>query len=247
LLLALFVSASVLASEQPVATFPPPIDSTAWTALLQKYVDANGLVGYARWKAEASDRRKLETYLANFGKPGGAPSDDQKAAILINAYNGFMIETILDHYPVDGIRSIPGGFTVENHAIGGKKYSLDEIEHTAVRLAGFRAHSAMVCASRSCPPLDRRAYDAKDLSAREDERMRVWMGREDLYQFDPAKNLVRIPKYFDWYRADFENAGVPKILSDYAPARFREWLSRGSFKIEYLEYDWSLNDRDRPR
>lgn len=247
LALVLMLSTPLRAGERTVTTFPPPVDSSSWTALLEKYVDATGLVAYAKWKANAPDVKSLGEYQRRLALPGGGGTDGEKAAILLNAYNAFMIGTILERYPVDGIKSIPGGFTAETHAIGGARYSLDEIEHTAIRLAGYRAHSAMVCASRSCPPLDRRAYEAGDLSAHLDDRMRAWMARPDLYRFDPERNLARLPKYFDWYRSDFASAGVPKVLSTYAPPGFREWLSRGAFKVEYLEYDWSLNDRDRNR
>jgi hypothetical protein len=206
-------------------------------------VDERGLVAYAAWKGDAADRKRLAAVLAELGDAGTAPSDDAKLASLFNAYNAFIVETVLDRYPVDSIRSIPGAFTARTHRFGGRLCSLDEIEHTAVALAGYRAHAAMVCASRSCPPLDRRAFEAAGLSARLDERMRVWLARPDLWQFDPASNLVRAPRYLDWYRRDFERAGVPRVLSEYAPSRYREWLSRGGFRLEFLDYDWTLNDR----
>jgi len=69
------------------------------------------------------------------------------------------------------------------------------------------------------------------------------MSRSDLYGFDPERNLARLPMYFVWYRADFESAGVPRVLSAYAPARYRDWLARGAFRTEYLAYDWALNQR----
>jgi hypothetical protein len=225
-----------------VTSFPAPFDSSDWTRLLEKRVDERGLVAYAGWKKSAADSTALDAYLAKFAAPGGRPSADEKVALLANAYNAFIVRTILDHYPVAGIRSIPGAFTAESHEFGGRKFSLDEIEHTAVALGGYRVHAILVCASKSCPPLDRRAYAAEDLSAREDERMRAWMSRPDLCRFEPEKNVAKLPMYFDWYRADFEKAGVANILSAFGPPRYREWLAKGSFRIEYLDYDWTLND-----
>jgi hypothetical protein len=243
----LAIAAVARGAETPVATFPAPFDSSPWAELLSKYVDARGLVGYARWKNDAADRGRLSRYLARFGAPSSpSVTDDEKVAMLINAYNAFIIAAVLERYPVDGIRSIPGAFTEKTHGIGGALHSLDEIEHTAVRLGGYRVHAALICASRSCPPLDRRPFAASDLSAHEEERMRAWMERNDLYRFEPDRNAVFLPRYFDWYRADFEKAGVASVLSAYAPRAFREWLSRGRFRVELLDYDWSLNDRDRP-
>jgi hypothetical protein len=73
--------------------------------------------------------------------------------------------------------------------------------------------------------------------------MRVWMARPDLCRFERERNVAKLPKYFDWYRSDFERAGIPFVLSTYAPERFRQWLAGGTFKVEYLDYDWSLNER----
>jgi len=188
---AVLLLTSTVRAETTVSTLPPTFDSSAWSALLVKYVDARGLVGYGRWKADARDRASLSEYLAEIGKTGRANlTSDQTIAILINAYNASIIATVLDRYPVDGIRSIPGAFTAETHSVGGKSYSLDEIEHTAVRLGGDRVHATIVCASRSCPPLDRRAYAAADLVAHEDERMRAWMARRDL-PGSPPRSFLR--------------------------------------------------------
>jgi len=242
-LLAAALLAGAARGETPVTAFPPADSPGEWTALLSKYTDARGLVAWGRWKADASDRRRLAGYLAGLGEPGGSPSADAKLALLFNAYNAFIAETVLDRYPVDSIRSIPGAFTAETHRFGGRLCSLDEIEHTAVALGGYRAHAAMVCASRSCPPLDGRAWEAADLSARLDARMRAWMARPDLWTFEPEENTVRAPRYLDWYRADFERAGVARVLAQYAPAPYRAWLARGTFRIAYLDYDWGLNDQ----
>ena len=244
---AFFLRAAVAGAEKTVSSFPSPFDASEWTSLLAKYVDARGLVAYGRWKSDAGDRRRLSEFLARLGRPGGASLEtDQRIAILVNAYNAFIIEAVLDRYPVESIRAIPGAFTDEIHPSGGQRYSLDEIEHAAVRLGGYRVHATMVCASRSCPPLDRRAFMASDLSAHEDERMRAWMARGDLYRFDPETNTIFVPKYFEWYKSDFEKEGVARILAAFAPKRYRGWIEGGGFRLAYLDYDWSLNDQGRP-
>ena len=235
------------ASEPALATFPGPAEDARWTALLQRYVDSRGLVAYARWKANAGDLRALHDYVAAFSAPAARPpSDAEKIARLADAYDATIVERVLDAYPLDGIRSIPNVFTERTHRIGGTACSLDAIERAAVRLGGYRVHAALVCAARSCPPLDRRAWTADDLRAHEEERMRTWFSRDDLFRFDPAGGVAYLSRYFDWYRADFERDGIGAVLAAYAPERFRAWLSGGRFRIEYLEYDWRLNDQSPP-
>ncbi|MGH9441112.1 MAG: DUF547 domain-containing protein [Thermoanaerobaculia bacterium] len=239
---AVFLAVPLWCAEKPITSFPLPLDSGGWTRLLRKNVDDRGLVDYSAWKSSREDLQALDAYLEKFASPGGRPSPAEKIALLINAYNAFIVRTVLDHFPTDSIRSIPGAFTSKTHALGGRRCSLDEIEHTAVALGGYRVHATIVCASKSCPPLDRRAYEASDLVTHEEDRMRAWMARSDLYRFEPAKNVAWLPKYFVWYRSDFEKEGIPAVLSAYAPGQYRRWLAAGGFRIEYLDYDWALND-----
>jgi hypothetical protein len=239
---ALALLAGNLRAAEPIAAFPPAPDSSEWSRLLQKYVDDRVLVAYAKWKSNAEDSRALDRYLARFSEADGNSSPDARVAILVNAYNAFIIRAVLDHYPVDSVRSIPGVFTSATRAFGGRRVSLDDMEHTAVAIGGYRVHALIVCASRSCPPLDRQAVDTRQLPARETDRMRVWMSSPERYRFEPERNTVRLPKYFDWYRSDFEKEGVPAVLSAYAPGQYRRWLAAGGFRVEYLDYDWSLND-----
>ena len=235
------------AGKRRVAVFPSGVDDAPWTRLLEKYVDGRGLVDYARWKAADADRRTLADFREGLGRAGTPASEEENLADLVNAYNAGIIGTILDHYPVDSIRSIPGAFSERSHRFGGETFSLDEIEHTAVALGGYRMHALMVCGARSCAPLDRKACSAADLSARADARMRAWMSRPDLYKFDRAHAIVQVPKYFEWYRADFEKAGIPAVLARYGPAADREWLAAGKFQTQILEYDWALNEQKAPR
>ena len=39
------------------------VNHSAWDNLLKKYVDANGYVTYAAWKASAADQKALDDYL----------------------------------------------------------------------------------------------------------------------------------------------------------------------------------------
>jgi hypothetical protein len=205
-------------------------------------VDDRGNVAYSKWKSTAEDSRALDHYLAAFSANGWDSSPNARVATLVNAYNAFIVRAVLDHYPVDSVRSIPGVFTSAVHPFGGRTVSLDDIEHTAVAIGGYRVHALIVCASRSCPPLDRRPVDARTLPAREIERMRAWISRPELYRFEPERNTVRLPKYFDWYRSDFAKEGIPAVLAADAPDQYRRWLAAGGFRIEYLDYDWALND-----
>ncbi len=235
------------AKEKPITVaFPAGIHHEAWDALVKKYVNEKGLVAYAKWKANAADQKALADYLAQFGaKPEPAAKGDELAASGINAYNAFAIHTILENYPVESIHKISGVFENRAHLIGGKKVALNDIEHGTMRpLLGYRAHAALVCCARSCPPLRRFAYTAAGLDGQIEVAYTNWLAREDLNKYEPDKNQVEISSIFKWFKEDFEAAGgVPKILGMYGPLAQRPFLAKGGYKIENLPYHWGLNDQ----
>lgn len=247
-LLSVVVAApSVVAKEKPVpVTFPAGARHDAWDALLKKYVNERGLVAYEKWKANDADRMALDSYLAQFAaKPATPAAGNDLAASGINAYNAFAIQWILANYPTESIQALPDSFSRKAHTVGGVKVALDDIEHGTMRpLFGYRAHAALVCCARSCPPLQRTAYTAAGLNAQIDAAYAAWLGREDLNQYDPAKNRVAISSIFKWFKEDFEKAGgVPKILAERGPAAVRSFLAKGGYKVENLSYHWGLNDQ----
>ena len=234
------------AKEKPVAVaVPAGIHHEGWDALLKKYVNDKGLVAYEKWKASDADKKTLDEYLAQFSPAGTPAKGDELAASAINAYNAFAIRWILENYPTESIQSLDKSFARKAHLVAGQKIALDDLEHGTLRpLIGYRAHAALVCCARSCPPLQRTAYTASGLNAQIDTAYRTWLAREDLNHFSPDKNTAEISSIFKWFKEDFDKAGgVPKILGMYGPAAQRAFLAKGGYKIEYLPYRWGLNDQ----
>lgn len=220
------------------------IDHAEWDRLLRTYVDERGLVDYGAWKASPPDRRALEAYLARLAaEPTPAAQEDDRAASLINAYNALTIRWVLHNYPTKSIMALPQSFGTARHLVGGKQVSLDAIEHGALRpLVGYRIHAALVCAARSCPPLAREGYRADRLDEQLDAATARWLSREDLNRFFPGK--AELSEIFKWFAPDFEKAGgIRSVLKRHGPPSARTLLEAGDPRIEYLPYDWSLNDR----
>lgn len=248
-LLALAAPAFAADSTPKKVELPAGLDHAAFDRLLQKYVDDRGLVAYGKWKENAGDVAALDAYLAQLAPaPGKKAKGVDLAASVINAYNATGIRFIIEHYPLKSIRDFADAFSARTHLIGGEKVSLDDIENgTARPLIGWKAHAGLVCCAKSCPPLRRTAFTAANLDQLIGEAYRDWLARPDLNQFLPDKNLVKISSIFNWFKDDFEKAGgVKKILAQYAPEEFRQFLKRGDYAIEYLDYNWALNDQARP-
>ena len=225
------------------------LDHAAWSALLRTYVDERGRVDYAGWKSSREGRAALGAYLARLaGAPAPAAAGNDKAASLINAYNALTIGWILDNFPTPSIRTLPDSFTAPRHTVGGAKVSLDQLEHEALRPAvGYRVHAALVCAARSCPPLWRDAYTPAGLDAQLDGAVERWLGREDLNRFDAQAGRAQLSAIFQWFAEDFARAGgVAQVLKRHGPPAARVLADRPDLKLEYLDYDWALNDQRPP-
>jgi hypothetical protein len=246
-ILSLFLlAAPVFGSEGEGVPVPANLSHEPWDILLKKYVNDRGLVAYAEWKKSQADLQTLDTYLKEFAeKPQTPASGYDAAASLINLYNATTIRWILANYPTDSIKGLKDSFAAKRHDVGGRKVSLDEVENNALRpLLGYRTHAVLVCAARSCPPLQRFAYTPLQLDEQIETAYRAWLSRSDLNRFLPEAKKIEISSIFNWYKEDFDKAGgVAKILTQYAPPQYHDFLTSGNFETSYLSYNWGLNDQ----
>jgi hypothetical protein len=222
------------------------INHNEYDQLLKKYVNEEGLVNYGAWKQNAEDLSALDEYLHQFAaKADNTAQGNEKAASLVNAYNASVLRWILSYYPTESIWQLKDSFSAKRHEIGGRKVSLDDIEHGTLRpLIGYRTHTVLVCAARSCPPLQRFAYRADKFDEQGDVAYHAWLARDDLNKFLPGEKKAEISNIFKWFKEDFDKAGgVQKVLGRYAPQSVREFAASGKYDIKYIPYNWGLNDQ----
>jgi hypothetical protein len=211
-----------------------------YDAMLKQRVDAAGFVDYA---SLARDRAALDAYVAslagvnlNWGTP------DERLALLINAYNAFTLQLIIDHYDggkLESIRDLHGGQPWKQAVwrLGGRTVSLDQLEHELIR-KGFpaepRIHWAVVCAAYSCPPLRAEAYVGDRLDDQLDDQEHRVHADERFLRRDGA--AIAVTPLYDWYGSDFGDpaAYVQEVLK--LPTRPT---------LRFLDYDWKLNNQPR--
>jgi len=224
-------------SAQTPNSKPQTLDHVAWDTLLQRYVSGNGKVNYAGLKA--ADKPALEAYCKSLADNPveDSWSREEKMAYWINAYNAFTIKLIVDNYPTKSILNFDGGKTwdVKRIQLGGKKYSLNQIENDILRpqFKDARIHFAINCAAKSCPPLHNRAYTADNLETTLETRTRAFIN-------DPKFNVLsaskaQVSKIFEWYGADFGD--LKKYLNQYASTPLK-----GTAAVTFQEYNWDLNE-----
>ena len=215
---------------------PPLPDHSVWSAELKKYVSADGKVNYRDW---ANNQAALDGYLAQLAgtQPLSNWSTNVQLAYWINVYNAYTVKLVLQHYPVQTIKDIYQGNPWDKAwiTLDGKTYSLNQIENEYIRqrFRDPRIHFALNCGALSCPPLLNEAYDPARLDAQLTSRTKAFIA--DQYQNQTAASTVRLSQLFVWYKDDFK-PDVISFLNTYL-----EIPIPVDAKIEYVEYDWSLN------
>jgi len=222
------------------------VDNTIYGKLLTKYVK-DGEVDYQGLKSE---EKLLDQYLKVLEDTDSRElSRNERFAFYVNAYNAWTIKLILTGYP--GVKSIKdlgslfqSPWKKEICNVDKKVISLDDIEHRIIRptFKDPRVHFAVNCASKGCPKLKSEPYRGTTMDRDLD------MAAEKFIN-DSQKNYLQgetlyISSIFKWFSEDFGN-DIAGFISKYASGKLKEALAAraGKIKIEYLDYDWSLNGK----
>ncbi|GIL48823.1 hypothetical protein Vafri_5253 [Volvox africanus] len=134
---------------------------------------------------------------------------------------------------------------------GGHWTSADPRLAKVVRPVDPRIHFALVCGAKSCPPI--KLYTPSNLEEGLAAAAEAFCAGEVLV--DRARREVRLSKIFKWYAIDFgaDKYGrlscLAAFLSEPAKTDLLEMVRQaksggGSIRVEYKEYDWSLNGED---
>ena len=249
------------------ATEVPPAAVGALDLLLDLYV-RDGFVYYAALKLE---RSQLDRYLAAIAEE---PVDfdswepDARVALWLNAYNGLVLRTVVDHYPIrgqspryppDSIRQVPGAFDRQRHRIVGREVTLDEIEQTIFPQFGDpRLFLAIGRGAVGSGRLRSEAYRSDRLEMQLSSVVEEFATTPRHVLLDQIGEALWVSAIFGWREPDFEAAYSEQgwtdsgrtaieraILTLISPVLFsseREFFTENRFTLRYQEFDWRLND-----
>ena len=245
-------------------------DHGALDAVLNAHVDDQGRVDYAALVA-APDQ--LETAYARVAAvspdsaPDRFPTQADRFAYWINAYNTAVLRCVVDHYPITSVNDVHGPWFFDPQGagffyflepvFGGEATDLKTLEDEIIR-ARFtdpRFHFALNCASAGCPKLPAEAFRPESLDAQLERETRAFFAEERNLAWDPATNTVRLSSILDWYAGDFlawmaaEHPELPPTVIQYAalwaPASIASELRAAiDPTIEFVPYSWALNDQN---
>lgn len=266
--LALIVTGILLsswASPAPAA----PVDSQLFNKVLTSVVDQDGWVDYDKLQADQALKGNLNTFFKQLeahspvNSPQHFPSEADKKAYWINAYNAFTIALILEHYPIHSVMDVKtanpatwvngaGFFEYPTKIFGGETLSLNKIEKTKLKgqFNDPRYHFGINCASIGCPPLLNRVYKAETLDADLDLSAKRFINNSLNVCIDHEAKKIKLSTIFTWYEAEFlevmpqDQKHIVNYVVKYANPKFSLQLikaKKSGYAIEYLNYDWGLN------
>jgi len=257
---------SVVAQEPAAPAMDPlhrPFDE-----ILDIYV-RDGLVYY---NALTLERPRFDRYVASLDVAPAvyqAWMPPQQLAFWLNAYNAFVLRTVIDHYPIRGrapqypansIRQIPGAFDTRTFRAAGRTVTLDAIEKEI--LPGFgdaRAYLALGRGAVGSTRLRSEAFTGARLDAQLSQAAAEAVTRHALVQVDQVAGVLSASPVFSWREPMFV-----ATFADRAPATFatrspierailalvdphlvtseRDYLRRNEFRVVFHEFDWTIND-----
>src|SRR5688572_25053539 len=272
---ALAIGVIALAAPQPLAKAAQspaavPVDPLhrPLDEILDVYV-RDGLVYYRALKGE---RGRFDRYVQSLGETGAETikswTPDRQLAFWINAYNAFVLRTVIDHYPIRGkapeypsnsIRQIPGAFERRTHRAGGRTLTLDALERDVIAPFGDpRALFALGRGANGGGRLKSEAYTSERLDAQLTTMTSELVTRRELVFVDVPNGVLSVSPIFSWRQEAFTK------LADRAPAVFQgrspleravlfmidpllvpnesEFVRKNTFRMASHEFDWSLND-----
>ncbi|MED7820349.1 MULTISPECIES: DUF547 domain-containing protein [unclassified Francisella] len=228
------------------------IDFKPWQNFLDKYVVQKGdqtFVNYA--EVSEKDKENIAKMIDNYAKIDILKyNKNQQLAYWINMYNMLTIQVILQHYPVKSITDIDKGWFGNSKVwdqrvvkINGKELTLNDIEHRIIRPIWHdpRVHSAVNCASISCPNLSKEAYQGNQINAQLNKSFTTWINSSK--GFEIKDNNIYISKIFDWYGSDFRDpTEMRQFVAKYLTNKTKkEAILNDNKTIYYQSYNWNLN------
>lgn len=236
LVLALLAVVASVSAQENQDVFAP------FEALLDTAVE-DGWVDYPAF-AESQAFADMMSQLATT-TPSRNASKAERLAFYINAYNAVSIQGIVDGYSPSTVWSRIRFFKRRKYDLFNTSISLYDLEHERIISEGdTRIHFAIVCSSKSCPPLQDELYRAATLDEQLDTVTRDFVNNPGANRFNAEARSAELSRIFDWYGDEFAAAegSLQAYLAKYVddPA-LRASLENDEWSIDFLDYDWSLN------
>lgn len=258
---------AVAGAQEPAPVVVDPIHRP-YDQILDIYV-RDGLVYYLALKRErATFDRYVQSLADTSAETVSSWPAARQLAFWINAYNAFVLRTVIDHYPIRGkapeypassIRQIPGAFERRAHRAGGRTLTLDAIERDVIAPFGDpRALLALGRGANGGGRLKSEAYTSARLDSQLATMTSELVTRRELVFVDVPNGVLSVTPIFSWRQDALARLAdrAPEVFSSRSPLERAvlslidpllvpnesEFLRQNTFRMAFHDFDWSLND-----
>jgi hypothetical protein len=270
--LALAAVAAVTAVGPIAAQGPPPSTVDPLHRPYDQLLDLNVRDGLVYYRALKSTRGTFDRYVASLDVPTAEYDGwtrPRQIAFWINAYNAFVIDSVLDAYPINGrssqypansLRQVPGVFEKQVRRAAGRRLTLDDIEKSV--LAGFGDPRVFLALGRGAlggGRLRSSAFSSDTLKEDLDKVAAECVTRHECASIDASGQVLAVTAVFSWREAEFvkgfgddplpaypgrsplERAILHVLAPHFLPGE-RQTLAKNDFAVRFTPFDWQLND-----
>jgi hypothetical protein len=249
-----------------------PFSHEEYAPVLRSVVDAGGRVDYGALRAHPEALERYYFLLSKYSPdshPEFFPTEADRKAYWLNAYNAVVLKTVIAHDPVSSVTDIrpwfplsllpgkSGFFLFQKVTLGGKTTNLCFLKNRVIRkrFGDPRVHFALSSASLGGPRLPRKPFVAALLDEQLDEAARAFVAEERNVKVDDAARVVYLSSIFDWYRGDFitwyenrfpgKQPTLLRYVALYASDEQAKALERAAaYEVRFRAYDWRLDDHE---
>ncbi len=170
----------------------------------------------------------------------------------INAYNGSLIYTITQHYPIKSIDNIKDFDTAKTHVIAGEKYSFEELRKK-IQEFDPRALFTLISGTKGGVLPAKDAYRFTNLNANLDAAVRLFINDPNNVSINRIQNTVTLNEYFKQFNDAFKPknsrrqwGGIRYLISAYTErGSDQRYLTNSEYQIEFAVVKHDLNDKTR--
>jgi hypothetical protein len=165
----------------------------------------------------------------------------------------------------DSIRHIDGIWDKYKFIAMKEQFTLKEFEQRFFRneFGDPRVFFAMSCASISGPPLRNEPYYGPRLNEQLDGQVGKFLASPVAFRIDRQKRIVYLSSLFHptWFGKEFVTAygtdkkfkdqppylrAVLNFVANYLSEQDRAFLETENYSVQYITYNWTLNDSQLP-
>jgi len=260
--------AAALAAQQ----FTPAPGADPLHRPFDQLLDVNVRDGFVYYRALKADLAHLDRYAAALNVPAATYhgwSKPQQMAFWVNAYNAFVLETVVSNYPIRGtssaypassIRQVPGAFERTKHRAAGRSVTLDEIEKTILpEFKEPRLYLALGRGAIGSGRLRSEAYTGERLIGQLADVQKEFVNEDHMFSIDRLANQMNVTPILSWREQEFVavyDQGASGLMAQRSPIERaiiafvtphllpleKELVQQNQFSVKFRQFDWALND-----